>query len=493
MTEVVLINPPDFIKGEGKFFSKFLSREKILPPLGLAYIASVLKQNGISVKIIDINALGVPGKRLKEILVMMNPSIVGITCNTFTFRAAMDTARIVKDSLPGVFLVMGGPHITVLGEETLRYHKEIDCGIVSEGEAPMLEVAREYLSGGNWCATDNIIYRKNGCVITNRRNDRPAEVNSIPMPARELLPENSYREFFSHGKTTSLVTSRGCAFACAFCAKWLKSGLRLRSPENIILELEKLVNGCGYRNIIFYDDTFTVSEDRIRKLCRLIIGRRLKFRWSCFTRADRINPDLLLDMRKAGCRRVSLGIESASQRVLDNLKKGISMEDAARAVRLIREAGIQSVAYFMYGSPGDTPGTMKQTFRFSRELQPDYAYYSITILHPGTELYDYAEERGYISRDYWRQYVERNGSFPGRPPYLIERGVTPEFLERFQRNSYLFFYMRPGYILKKILHNKGKESIKVFFKVSRIAFALAGNFIYLKILRILKKGSLKGA
>ncbi|HLD82913.1 MAG TPA: cobalamin-dependent protein, partial [Candidatus Omnitrophota bacterium] len=324
MFDVIFINPLDK-KEEGKeFFSLFsrLKKIRLLPPLGLAYLASFLREAGFKVKIIDANALRLNQEDLRRIIASDKPKIVAVTSTTPVFNSSLNVCKLVKDIDTKIITVMGGVHITVMPFETLQFHSCIDYGIIRDGEIPLLELTKRLIKKADVSGIPGLVYRDANVNVRLNPNDTLIDdLDKIPFPAWDMLPVERYFDVTCKSyHTVSLVSSRGCPFKCAFCERDVRGGhLRKRSAGNFVDEIELLLKNYGFKELLFYDDTFTVDKKRVIEICAEIKKRKLSFHWDCRTRSDMISPEIAKLMKEAGCRRISLGIESADQKVLNAL------------------------------------------------------------------------------------------------------------------------------------------------------------------------------
>ncbi|MBI4831651.1 MAG: radical SAM protein [Candidatus Lindowbacteria bacterium] len=224
----------------------------------------------------------------------------------------------------------------------------------------------------------------------------------------------------------------------------------------------------GCTEVVIYDDTFTANKKRAAEICEKILERGLKFRWDCRTRVDCVEPELLKLMARAGCSRISYGVESAEAKVLGLFNKKITVEQVERAFAWTRSAGIKILAYFMLGAPDETRDSIDRTLALSRRLSPDFAYFSIVVPYPGTDLYDHALSKGMIRSDYWKEYVRSEGSAKAPLPMFAHDDVTREYLVSALRSAYLRFYARPGYIARRFRSIKNLSDLAWHIKMARV-------------------------
>ena len=474
--KVVLINPPEMIAGEqgGTGFGarSFVKQLRVLPPLGLAYLAAELKKAGHDMHIIDANALRIGPEEVVSKAGALNPDIIGITCVTPLLPVVAHICRSLKKLLPAVRVIVGGPQVTIMPELTME-NTAFDYGIAGEAEIAMPKLI-SLLAEGNppeesGHAIGGVLYRSGGEVVSGG----PAEVmpiDEIPFPSRELLPNDRYFDLTTESRrVSSIMTARGCPYKCSFCERYIRGGhYRMRSAESVVDELEELVTRFGCSEVVIYDDTFTANKKRAADICEMILKRGLKFRWDCRTRVDCVEPGLLKLMAKAGCSRISFGVESASESVRELFNKGINVDQVRDAFAWTREAGIRILAYFMLGAPGETRASIEQTIALSLELNPDFAYYSIVVPYPGTDLYDHSLEQGLIGLDYWKQYVRTEGGLSEPVPMFELDDVTRAHLVSTLRNAYLRFYLRPSYIMRRMRSLRSPSDLLWHIKMAKV-------------------------
>lgn len=369
---------------------------------------------------------------------------------------------------------MEGPKLTYSQKKTLEY---IDCdfAIQGEGEETIVELVNALKSKKPLKNIKGLIFRKGGQIIVNPPRPLIKNLDDIPFPAWHLLPINKYKSLFSRTKKfATMVTSRGCPFNCIFCSDKSRLGrmFRYRSPDNIIKEIKFLINNHGIKEILFYDDTFTVNRNRIIELCKKILAENIKVSWECRTRVDLVDKELIELMKKSGCYRIRYGIEAGNQRILNVLKKGITLEQAEKAIRITKEAGIETVTYFMMGSPCETIETINNSINFSIKLNPDYSVFAITSpSDPNSELFNWALKNNYINENYWDDFMK--GLPVSSIPMLVNSELKESTLKKLRRQAYMKFYLRTSK-LKLLFKNITLSKIRAYFSV--LISVLSGKF-----------------
>jgi len=442
--DVLLISPPVFYEDSDNIWKEINSN---FPPLGLASIAACVRQKGYSVKIIDCNIVS-PSlhsfeKFFKEKIVEKYASIrfIGLTAMTPTIKKAYKIADICKIYFPQATVVFGGVHTTFLYEEVLQ-KKSVDLAVIGEGEITFQEI----VSGKKLKNVDGIAYKKkiNGKIkiVQTKDRQRISDLNSLPMPAYDLLPILKYRPAkgtYKRLPAMSMITSRGCPGRCTFCSKTLGMKMVFKSAETIYKEIEFLVKRYGIKQILFYDDTLTVYNENVHKLCDLIIKNRLNISWTCFARVDFVDYNLLKKMKRAGCHQIMYGVESIDKRVLKNINKHINIKQVINATKWTKKARIECRLAFMVGNPGDNLKSIKKNITFVNKLNPDLLIVNITTPFPGTEMYKWAKSKGLILTYDWDDYNLST-------PVMRLENLTSSQIKDLYKLMYKRFYFRPKYI-----------------------------------------------
>lgn len=370
---------------------------------------------------------------------------------TPNYKSAHMVAKLVKEVSKETTVIMGGAHPTVLPVETLQ-DPNVDIVVRGEGELTAFEVTESIAGRLQLKDIAGISFKENGKIIQTPERVPIEDLDSLPLPARHLLPVEKYRPFFPDqlfkAPVEAILTSRGCPFRCIFCAARVISGrkYRWRSPKKVIEEIELLINEYGIQQLGIIDDTFTADKKRAEKICEELITRKLNkdLVWLCATRVDAVDRDLLKKMCEAGCRSISYGIESGSQRLLNLIRKGISLDQAKKAVKSTKEAGIECRGTFILGLPTETRNESMETINFAKELDLDFAKFSLATPYPGTELHDIAVSDGNLSID-WSMLSSMIG-FSECDPAYVPTGRDPKELKSLQRKAMKEFYFRPKQI-----------------------------------------------
>ena len=416
-----------------------------VPPLGLAYLASILEREGHEVRIIDASVLKLSISQIKSLFKRSRPDIIGVTSTTPTIYEAYSVIKAGKDVCPDSFTILGGPHASSLPVETLKECPALDAVCIGEGEETIVDLAEALGSRRGLSTVKGIAYRSRGKVRINQPRPLIRDLDSIPFPARHLLPMSKYSVLGKKTVVCHIMSSRGCPFQCIFCSssRFFGRQYRARTAENVVDEMEYLVSEYNPESIEFSDDEFTLNRKRVEEICDEIKRRGIDVQWACSSRVDTINKRLLQKMRRAGCFLIYYGIESASQRILNFIKKGIRIDQVVKAIKQTREAGIKVLGSFMIGFPDETRGEIEETIKFSKRLNIDYAQFSIVTPYPGTELYEIAKREGLLLTTNWSEYTAAR-------PVMKTRNINVEELPKIFRKAYMKFYFSPKMLLRNL-------------------------------------------
>jgi anaerobic magnesium-protoporphyrin IX monomethyl ester cyclase len=354
------------------------------PPLGIGYIASSLKQRGFKVEVLDCTFRD--ENDLLDQIEGSKPKIIGIYSMYLMERESISIARKIKHTAD--LLVAGGPLPTINSKIFLD---DFDIVVVGEAEVTMLEIVEDFLDHKEPKKVNGIVFKDNFGIKHTPKREHIVDLDLIPFPARELFDNDAYKEYYqkSFGYTmTSMISSRGCPFKCDFCSRPVfGESFRSRSATNIVDEME-LISKLGYDSIWFADDCFTMSKDRVIKICDEIIRRDLQINWQCLSRVDTRDHEMFLAMKKAGCRKIFFGVESGDKRILKLMKKNVEIPAAREAICNASSVGIDTGAFFIIGYPGESNDTILNTIRFGTSLPLDYLSFTLPYPIPGTGLYD---------------------------------------------------------------------------------------------------------
>lgn len=440
-------------------------------PLGLGYIAAVLRENGFyEIDLFDPEAERFGWEDIKDRIKSFEAEVIGLSCVTATYPAARKIARLIKSINKEAFVVIGGVHVSAVPEETVQECPEIDLVVIGEGEYTFLEICQRLEKREKLDNLPGIALRQGRKILCSSARNFITDLDRIPFPARHLVDLSKYTTP-SHmdigEKSVTLISSRGCPAQCTFCASWIVAGRKFRahSPDYVVREIEYLQGKYGFKYFIFEDDSFTIDKERVQQICRLLIKRKKKIIWSCFGRVTTVDRSVLKLMKKAGCYLIGYGIESGDKLIRKNIKKGITEEQCRKAFKLSKEAGLKTQGFFMIGNPDETEETIKKTIDFAIQLNPTLAFFSPLVPYPGTEIYNNLCGEHFTPSYNWSNY----SAFGNHLAFRLH-SLPLEKIKHYCSLANRRFYLRPAYIAERL---KGLSSL------SELKASLKGGFALL--------------
>lgn len=451
--DLLLINPSYADYGKAKISKwDFYSLPSVVPPLGIMYVAASAINAGYNVKFIDMEAETICFSKLKKIVKETNPKLVGIGCLTSLFSIVIELSKIIKSSID-IPIIVGGSH-SLVDPDSIMEIETIDYCIRGEADftiAPLLNYLLK--DKGKIEEINGVSYRKDGKVIHNKSTELIPDLNKITFPARFLLRHNLYFNTLIKGKScTSIITTRGCPFNCLFCFPIYKIARR-RSIENVISEIREIVEQYNIRDFEFFDETFNLNPRWVIDFCNELVNQGVEIRWRTRCRPDLFTKEVVQSMKKANCRMISLGVESANNHTLKWLNKMYTIEQVQKTIDMITQVGIELHGYFILGAPVETKEDMLKTIDFACNPNFDFATFSILTPGPKTELFDIALKEGYLENYNKKDYSDRIG---GCRALLKHPSMTREEIQSLFKYAYKKFYFRPGklfILFKEVIHN----------------------------------------
>lgn len=461
--KIALINPP---AADVEWFGDEANFES---PLGLAMLAAFVRQQGHEPIIIDVAAERLSPDEVVERVRRHGAAIAGLTANTVMIPPAIRIAAQLQERLPGVLVILGGKHVSAIPEDVHQGGRPVfDLSVIGEGEETLLEIVQTLAARGSKAAfladgaalerIRGIAFQRDGRMVKTPPRPFIEDLDGLPFPARDLLPVSRYKPVGNRYKRLpafAMVAIRGCPYPCTFCSE-ARTAVRFSSPARVIAEIEHLIERYGAREITFWDDTMTVNKKWMYDLCDRMIEKRLDIIWSCFAAINTITPDLLDRMKAAGCWNIFYGIESPDE----NLKKHIriqkfgSTEHVREVIKQTQAAGIEVRAAFMVGLPGETPELAMKTLQMAIDLEPDYAQWNYTVPYPGTELWDQMAKHGRLLTRHWGEF---SNWYPSYLPFAYR---TADDLVRVRRDILRRFYLRPRYLLGRLVKIRRAEDVR---------------------------------
>jgi anaerobic magnesium-protoporphyrin IX monomethyl ester cyclase len=448
--KIALVNP----NFEGSVESK-----RAYIPLGLASIAAVIREQGKhQLKVIDAAALNLNDIELEKQLKNFGAEAVGLGAVSDLLEPVVNVCEIAKRL--GIKTIVGGVHPTILPKETLSF-EEIDIVIIGEGEYTFIELLDALEKKKNLEEVRGIMFKKKGKkeFVKTPFREHIKDLNKLPFPARDLFPWKIYSSYSSIIRKTPcmhMMTSRGCPFHCTFCASQsLWKGCIARSSKNIADEIEHLIKEFGVKEIYLFDDTFNLDLKRSEEICDEIIRRKIKISLRVQARVWPMTTKLLKKMKKAGVWCIYYGVESGNEKVLKDMKKSIKLEKIRETFKMTKKIGIKTFGFFMIGLPSDTRETIRDTFNFALELDPDFVNFTILVVYPGTEIYELAVKEGSIKRIGPKEIFH--------PRRYTHKTISDKELQKKLGLIYKKFYMRPKYMIKRFFGIRTLTELKANF------------------------------
>jgi len=440
--KILLINPAPTgtLKATGVLF----------PPLGLLYVAAYAEKEGHQVAVRDLAV-----RRKREEVDFKKYDMVGISTDTTRHRQALQLAKKAKAN--GCTVVMGGPHPGYVDEEILSTHR-VDFIVHGEGEITFSElVAALENKNGQFDSIQGISFLSNGKLVRTPPRPFIENLDSLPFPARHLVRMDDYRRTkLGSRDITPLVTSRGCPYQCAFCASshFFGTKVRARSVASVLTELEEIDHRYHFNAAAFVDDTFNLFPKRVIEICHGIIKKKLDLWWWCLSRIDLLlrNEEMVREMVRAGAKSVFIGVESSNPRTLEELRKGIDVEETVRTVEMLKRNGLEIHASYILGGLDDTIKTIHDTIRFAKRLDTNIAQFSILTPYPGTVVYEQVKDRIFKWRSPWSFFDMQ---------HLVFRHDHLSFIrmEWLLLKAHLLYYTRSKKAIQDIWHHIKKHRL----------------------------------
>ncbi len=425
------------------------------PPLGLAWIASVLEDRGHEVKIVDSPTLGLSMEDFIKLVGSWGPDVVGLSSLTPTIRLAYKAAKAIKAVDRGIKVVIGGVHATFMWREVLEECPHVDYVVLGEGEETFPRLVEALERGDDPKSVSGIALRGEGGEAGQTGPWRPVDLERLPPPARHLLPMDRYTVFDRPVRVVHIMASRGCPYGCIFCATSYYFGrrVRFRRVEQVLDEVAECMDRYKTKTFVFTDDELTINKKWLESFLKGLRERGLDLRWTCGARVDNVDEVLLAKMFSSGCTTVYFGVESGSQETVNKIGKRISLRQAERVFEAVKRLRGSAVATFILGFPWETVDDMKKTIRFALKLDPDYAQFTYATPYPGTPLYEMAKKYDLIVDRDWSHYTTVRPVMRGF--HFTIKDVEAVFAEAYAR-----FYMRLKFLVKQIKLGVFKDFLK---------------------------------
>jgi len=417
---VLLLNAPfDFVERHtqgAKAGARWAHRapQGFVPfPFFLAYAAGVLKKSGQDIGVIDAIAQKLNRSEFLRRVEAYNPALVFMECSTPSITVDLKYMEVIKKNTDAI-TVLAGSHATTMAESILKKNSFIDFILKNEYDFTLNELVARLEKGARPEEVKGLCWRENNQAICSKETPYVENLDTLPLPARDLFPMPSYNEELCDKPNVTIMSSRGCPYKCIFCL-WPQTfygtrRYRFRTTSLVIDEIEMLLKDYSPREIYFDDDTFTVNRNRVLEISNEIRRRGLKFKWDCLGHVGNMDGELLYAMKEAGCNRIRYGVETGSDSILKNINKSITHSQIKKVFSLTKEAGISRHATVSFGLPGETKETMKETIRFILELDPETVQFSVAIPFPGTKFFEVAKERGWLKTEDFSRFDGHSSS-----------------------------------------------------------------------------------
>jgi len=470
--KVALITAPEM--AEVAFVNKWVANylyelETLLPPLGLLYLAAYLERAKHTVKVLNITVFKYPLEKIIRDLKDFQPQIVGLSLSSNSFLKSLKLINEIKKELH-IPIVVGGPHVIIYQEQSLL-SKNIDYGVYGEGEETLTELVNVLDIGGDLSSIKGLIYKKDGRIIKNEARPLIENLDQILFPAYHLIDFTQYKSArFGNTPFSVLFISRGCPFNCSFCLK--NTRYRLRSVDNVIQEIRYLHKTYGISKIHFWDSTFTTSKNWIKEFAEKIQALPFHFDYTCFTRVDKVDEDILRWLKASGCINVCYGIESFDQDCLDAMNKHTTPAMIKKAIDMTKKHDIRIHCMFIFGTPGETRKSLNNSIQFILNNFLEYIQIRPLQLTPGTKFYEDHLKNG--GNDFWDEINHgRNADMTTLP---VNSNFTKKQLDKIIRKTVLRYYLKPTTIYNLYKKKMGALSpvvyVRGFFTIASMIFQL---------------------
>ncbi|MEN6318259.1 MAG: radical SAM protein [Syntrophaceae bacterium] len=421
-----------------------------LPNLGLCSLAAVAEREGYRTEILDAAALQLSPLEVVREISEKRPRYVGLTAMTHSISSAALIARLIKEKMPEIKVILGGVHVTAVPSETLRkYPGLFDVCVLGEGELTLIELLSALEGGKDLVSVAGLAVQREGEIVKTAPREFLRDMDSLPMPAWHLLPDmKKYygTTLISAGKGVSnhLLTSRGCPGRCIFCDTSVNGHkLRSYSVDYTMEMIDILHKKYKADDIQINDDTFVTFRKNLQEICKRLIAGKYNLTWSCDARASDVNEESLRLMKAAGCWQIAYGVETGSPRILEFIKKNVSLEQIRNAFAWTKKAGISTKGFFIMGHPTETEDSIRETIDLMLSLNIDVVGLTFFTVFPGSPIYSRIGEYGRFDPDWDRMDTYDVGNF-------IPHGFTAERLVQLRKEALRRFYLRPRYVIRQL-------------------------------------------
>lgn len=482
--KIVLVTPP--YERVSKNFEYVRHITNASPSLGLLHLAAMVREDGYRPVIIESDIFNLSVDEVVAQVIKEKPAYLGITLFTVGVWCAVEIAKKIKQQAPQIKIIVGGPHISSMGKETMERFPQFDVAVVGEGEEALLALLNAYENNTPLEEVPALLFRDDSDIQTKIISTPKLKINKqldhLPIPAWDLLPNfpKAYRPAvydFPRSPVASIAASRGCPFHCKFCdTSTFGDSVRAYTPQKVFEIIQHLQKNYGIKHILFVDDLFTASRKRTMELCKLIIENKMDITWSCASRVDVVKPDVLAMMKKAGCWEISFGLESGSNDLLQKMDKSAAIERSVQALQWTHDVGIRSKGLFMLGYPGETHSTIADTKEFVKNNPLTIMHLTKFTPYPGSPIYRDIYGTN-IRDDHWEKMNGMN--FVWEPDSMsieeLDKNYVDVLMSFYKRHRVGWYYTKftfkhPGHFLRLLKF----LSIMLFVK-GKIALSSEAN------------------
>jgi len=458
--EVLLIKPGfSYIYGKYASIAKFY---EYFPPIGLLSISAMLERNEIPCKILDAEIENYNEKDIISAASALGLKVIGLSVTTPEVKYVLNICKQIKEKNINSIIVLGGAHAIVRPEELIK-EESITAVCCGEGETSLSEYVKALRDNNlNKRKIANLYYKQDGEIITPPENRFFENINDFPFLPLHKISHKNYLFSAPHPinrrvPALSMITVRGCPHQCIFCFKSMGNTVRFMDPDRVVREIEHVYNIYGVRFIYFYDDSFIINRARTTEICKQLISKKLSLNWACYARANELDKEILTLLKEAGCIRISIGVESGSQKTLNIIKKNTTIRDYEKAFKIAHDLGIETRGSFIIGNPYETKKDIMKTIEFSKSLDIDIAAFKIMTPYPGTKVYEMASKGEGISltSKNYDDYLRCNNSTIKLP------NLSKKELDKLLRYAYISFYLN----FKKLKYLWNRNLISSFLRL----------------------------
>lgn len=430
---------------EGRCMQKKDTWATVWPPISLVLMATIAEREGACVKVIDCSVEDIDFESLEHHIQIFEPDLAIFNTATATINSDLSFASKIKNRFPNAKVGAFGIHVSALTDESFSINQDLDFVIRGEPEETVKHLVESMINKYGMKGIEGISFREGGRIIHNRPRQWIADLDSLPYPNWDLVNYLNYRLPLNQRPFLFVVTGRGCPYQCIYCTQktYYGTNYRLRNPQSVVDELRYLSSRYGVRDFMLWSETFTMNQEFVSKLCGTIKDNDLNINWSCTTRVDLVNPGILSEMKQAGCWLIAFGIESGSQRILDNTRKGHSVETSKEAVKMAKDAGLLVVGHFVLGLPGEDENSITETMGLLSEINVDFAQFYCAVPFPGSPFYEQAKKEGWIISKEWNAFEQS--------VYNMRLGdLSPKDIYHYRKKATRKFYLRPGRVISNM-------------------------------------------